>query len=85
MLENLDIVPAQTTFSKGDNLKLKCSGQGNPDLTLTLTAKGTTENLTTGLTHTFTLDCMDTGVYVCSGENSQGTNRTEINIGVGCE
>ncbi|KAK3783492.1 hypothetical protein RRG08_057509 [Elysia crispata] len=81
--------PAQTIFSKGDNLELKCSGQGNPDPTLTLTTKEITENLTnvqtTELTHTLTLDCMDTGVYVCSGQNSQGTNRTEISIGVRCQ
>ncbi|KAK3785683.1 hypothetical protein RRG08_059560, partial [Elysia crispata] len=80
--------PAQTTFSKGDNLELKCSGQGNPDPTLTLTTKETTDNLTnvqtTELTHTLTLDCMDTGVYVCSGQNSQGTNRKEISISVRC-
>ncbi|KAK3737788.1 hypothetical protein RRG08_061710 [Elysia crispata] len=80
--------PAQTTFNKGDNLELKCSGQGNPDPTLTLTTKETTDNLTndatTELTHTLTLDCMDTSVYVCSGQNSQGTNRKEISIGVRC-
>ncbi|KAK3741882.1 hypothetical protein RRG08_065455 [Elysia crispata] len=80
--------PAQTTFSKGDNLELKCSAQGNPDTTLTLTTKETIENLTnvqsTELTHTLTLGCMDTGVYVCSGQNNQGTNRTEISIGVRC-
>ncbi|KAK3730450.1 hypothetical protein RRG08_057506, partial [Elysia crispata] len=80
--------PAQTTFSKGDNLELKCSGQGNPDPTLNLTTQETSEDLsyvqTTELTHTLTLDCMDTGVYVCSGQNNQGTNKTEISIGVRC-
>ncbi|KAK3780687.1 hypothetical protein RRG08_015475 [Elysia crispata] len=82
------LAPAQTTFSKGDKLELKCSGQGNPDPTLTLTLKETTDNLTnvatTELIHTLSLGCMDTGVYVCSGQNSQGTNRTEIFIGVRC-
>ncbi|KAK3706887.1 hypothetical protein RRG08_051290 [Elysia crispata] len=81
--------PAQTTFSKGDNLELKCSGQGNPGPTLILTTKReTTEDLTNvqakELNHTLTLGCMDTGVYVCSGENNRGTNRTEISIGVRC-
>ncbi|KAK3768075.1 hypothetical protein RRG08_058202, partial [Elysia crispata] len=80
--------PAQTTFNKGDNLEMKCSGQGNPDLTVTLTTKETSDDLTnvptTELTHTLTLGCMDTGAYVCSGQNSQGTNRREINIGVRC-
>ncbi|KAK3789470.1 hypothetical protein RRG08_059557 [Elysia crispata] len=80
--------PAKITFNKGDNLELKCSGQGNPDPTLTLTTKETTDNLTnvqtTELTRTLTLDCMDTGVYVCSGQNNQGTNRTDISIGVRC-
>ncbi|KAK3791951.1 hypothetical protein RRG08_023273 [Elysia crispata] len=80
--------PALTTFNKGDNLELKCSGQGNPDPILTLITKETTDDLTnvetTELTHTLTLDCMDTGVYVCSGQNSQGTNRTESSIGVRC-
>ncbi|KAK3721882.1 hypothetical protein RRG08_057485 [Elysia crispata] len=79
--------PAQTTFNKGDNLVLKCSGQGNPDPTLTFTTKKIPENPTnvqTELTHTLTLDCMDTGVYVCSGNNSQGTNSTKISIGVRC-
>ncbi|KAK3726419.1 hypothetical protein RRG08_006204 [Elysia crispata] len=75
--------PAQTTFNKGDNLELKCSGQGNPDPTLTFTTKKTPENQTK-LTHTLILDCMDTGVYVCSGHNSQGTNSTKISIGVRC-
>ncbi|KAK3758268.1 hypothetical protein RRG08_055199 [Elysia crispata] len=80
--------PAQTTFIKGDNLELKCSGQGNPDPTLTLTTKETTDNLsnvqTTELIHTLIVDCMDTGVYVCSGQNSQGTNGKEISISVDC-
>ncbi|KAK3786034.1 hypothetical protein RRG08_023455 [Elysia crispata] len=39
--------PAQTTFSKGDNLELKCSGQVNPDLTLTLIKNEADEDLTT--------------------------------------
>ncbi|KAK3779447.1 hypothetical protein RRG08_021860 [Elysia crispata] len=84
----LPLDPAQTTFSKESKLKLKCSGEGNPDPTLTLTTKETTDDLsnvqTIELIHTLTLNCMDTGVYVCSGQNSQGTNRKEIIIGVRC-
>ncbi|KAK3760309.1 hypothetical protein RRG08_020541 [Elysia crispata] len=80
--------PAQATFSKGDNLEFKCSGQGNPEPTLTLTKTETNKDLiivqTTELTHTLTLSCTDTGVYACSGQNSQGTTEQEISIGVSC-
>ncbi|KAK3732291.1 hypothetical protein RRG08_059556 [Elysia crispata] len=62
--------PAQNTFSKEDNLVLKCPGQGKPDPTPTLTTKEITEDLTnvktTELTHTLTLGYMDIGMYVCS-------------------
>ncbi|KAK3713972.1 hypothetical protein RRG08_037457 [Elysia crispata] len=59
--------PAQATFSKGDNLEFKYSGQGNPEPTLTLTKTETTKDLiiivqTTELTPTLTLTCPDTGV-----------------------
>ena len=78
--------PAQNTFSKEDNLVLKCPGQGKPDPTPTLTTKEITEDLTnvktTELTHTLTLGYMDIGMYVCSGQNNQVTNGTEISIGV---
>ncbi|KAK3802645.1 hypothetical protein RRG08_041343 [Elysia crispata] len=64
-----------TTFSKEDNLELKCPGQGKPDSTLTLTTKEITEDLTnvktTEMTHTLSLGYMDTGVYVCSDQNNQ--------------
>ncbi|RUS72750.1 hypothetical protein EGW08_019485 [Elysia chlorotica] len=79
---------ADRTFSKGDNLEFKCSAQGNPDPTMTLTRKETSEDLKTvqtgELTHTLSLDCLDTGVYVCSGQNSQKTTREEISISVRC-
>ncbi|RUS84044.1 hypothetical protein EGW08_008156, partial [Elysia chlorotica] len=79
---------ADGTFSKGDNLEFKCSAQGNPDPTMTLTRKETDEELRTvqtgELTHTLSLDCLDTGVYVCCGQNSQKTTREEISISVRC-
>ncbi|GFR72862.1 hypothetical protein ElyMa_005717100 [Elysia marginata] len=64
--------------------------QGNPDPTsVTLSRERTKEVLATvqatELTHTLgPLDCLDTGVYVCSGQNAQGTTLKEISVGVRC-
>ncbi|GFR74470.1 protein amalgam, partial [Elysia marginata] len=80
----------RTEFNKGDNLDFICSAQGHPQPTsVTLTRERTKEVLAnvqkTLLTHTLnSLDCLDTGVYVCSGQNSQGTTSREISIGVNC-
>ncbi|GFR98882.1 hemicentin-2 [Elysia marginata] len=81
----------QTTFNKGDSLELACSAQGNPDPTsVTLTRERTSEVLATvqasELTHSLgPLDCLDSGVYVCSGQNTRGTTTQEISIGVRCK
>ncbi|GFR88449.1 neural cell adhesion molecule 1-like, partial [Elysia marginata] len=77
-----------TEFNKGDNLDLTCSAQGNPDPTsVTLTRERNDEIITrvqaAEMTYTLdSLDCLDTGVYVCSGQNSQGTTSKEISISV---
>ncbi|GFR96644.1 neural cell adhesion molecule 1 [Elysia marginata] len=79
-----------TEFNKGDNLDLTCSAQGNPDPTsLTLTRERKDDIITrvqaAELTYTLdSLDCLDTGVYVCSGQNSQGTTSKELSITVSC-
>ncbi|GFR87307.1 protein amalgam, partial [Elysia marginata] len=79
-----------TEFNKGDSLDLTCSAQGTPDPTLmTLTRERNDDILksvqTAELTHTLnSLDCLDTSVYVCSGQNSQGTTSKEISISVNC-
>ncbi|GFR62139.1 basement membrane-specific heparan sulfate proteoglycan core protein-like [Elysia marginata] len=80
-----------TEFNKGDNLDLTCSAQGNPDPTsVTLTRERNDDIITrvqaAELTYTLdSLDCLDTGVYVCSGQNSQGTTSKEISISVNCK
>ncbi|GFS08184.1 neural cell adhesion molecule 1 [Elysia marginata] len=79
-----------TEFNKGDNLDLTCSAQGHPDPTSVTLTKERNDDIITRvqaaeLTHTLdSLDCLDTGVYVCSGQNSQGTTSEEISIGVNC-
>ncbi|GFS19311.1 vascular cell adhesion molecule [Elysia marginata] len=79
-----------TEFNKGDHLEFICFAQGNPDPnSMTLTRERTKDVLVNvqaaELTHTLDpLDCLDTGVYVCSGQNSKGTTSKEISIGVYC-
>ncbi|GFR57921.1 vascular cell adhesion molecule [Elysia marginata] len=79
-----------TEFNKGDSLGLTCSAQGNPDPTsVTLTRERNGDIIksvqSAELTHTLnSLDCLNTGVYVCSGQNSQGTTSEEISISVNC-
>ncbi|GFS23988.1 vascular cell adhesion molecule 1, partial [Elysia marginata] len=79
-----------TEFNKGDNLGLTCSAQGNPDPTsVTLTRERNDDIIkrvqAAEKTHTLdSLKCLDTGVYVCSGQNSQGTTSKEISISVNC-
>ena len=80
---------------EGDNLKLTCSGSGHPaPISLTLSRLRTTEVLDTvhsadsdtQLTHTIpSLHCLDTGVYVCSGRNSQGSAAERTLVGVHCK
>ncbi|GFS05748.1 neural cell adhesion molecule 1 [Elysia marginata] len=71
-----------TEFNKGDNLDLTCSAQGNPDPTSVILTRERNDDI---INHTlFSLDCLDTGVYVCSGQNSQGTTSKEIRISVNC-
>ncbi|GFR61355.1 cell adhesion molecule 4 [Elysia marginata] len=77
-------------FNKGDNLDLTCSAQGNPDPTLAILTRERNDDIlksvqSAELTHTLNcLDCLDTGVYVCSGQNSQGTTSKEVSISVNC-
>ena len=83
--------PKSQPLREGDDLELTCSVQGKPDPTsVTLTRERTTELLenvtTTELTHTIDpLSCLDTGVYICSGQNSQGTTTESISVEVQCE
>ncbi|KAK3791977.1 hypothetical protein RRG08_035468 [Elysia crispata] len=81
-----------TTFSKGGKIKFDCSAHGNPTptlLTLTRSTQRTSEALVAvrATNLSFQIDfltCVDTGVYTCSGENSQGTAAQEISVGVRC-
>ena len=83
------VEPAHTQFSKGSKLEFNCSCQGNPEPILIMTKKDSDKDLTnvqtTELTYTLSLDCMDTGAYVCTGQSSQGITRQEISISVYCE
>ena len=89
------------SITKESNLEFTFSAQGNPDPTLTLARKGLNETLTNtqaGHNETLTnvheavlsykrdsLGCLDTGVYICSGQNFQGSVEHESGIGVRCE
>ena len=83
--------PESQPLREGDDLELTCSVQGNPDPTsVTLTRERTSkvlENVTTPeLTHTIDpLSCLDTGDYICSGQNSQGTTTERVSVEVRCE
>ncbi|GFR90929.1 hypothetical protein ElyMa_002579800, partial [Elysia marginata] len=76
----------QTTFNKGDNGELVCSAYSNPDPTsVTLTRVRTKKVLanvqSAPLVYQLTsLDCLDTDVYVCSAQNSQGTTKRGMSI-----
>ncbi|KAK3741671.1 hypothetical protein RRG08_063062 [Elysia crispata] len=65
------VEPAHTQFSKGSKLEFNCPCQGNPEPILIMTKKDSDKDLTnvqtTELTYTLSLDCMDTGAYVCTG------------------
>ncbi|GFR72746.1 cell adhesion molecule 3 [Elysia marginata] len=79
-----------TSLNQGDHLSLNCSAEGNPYPTsVTLTRERTNQTLATvqsgQLTHTLhSLDCLDTDVYVCAGQNSKRIITQEINLGVRC-
>ena len=83
--------PESQPLREGDDLQLTCSVQGKPDPTsVTLTRERTSEVLenvqTTELTHTInSLSCLDTDLYICSGQNSQGTSTESISVKVRCE
>ncbi|GFO08835.1 protein amalgam-like protein [Plakobranchus ocellatus] len=80
-------------FNEGDTPTFTCTAQGNPPPNLTITRKRTNQQLasvqgnlkTTELTHTVDpLDCLDTDVYVCTGQNNQGVITMGIFVGVKC-
>ncbi|GFO32211.1 neural cell adhesion molecule 1-like isoform x5 [Plakobranchus ocellatus] len=80
-------------FNVEDTPTFTCTAQGNPSPNLTLTRKRADQQLasvkgnlkTAELNHTMEpLDCLDTDVYVCSGENSQGVTTKESIVGVKC-
>ncbi|GFO27332.1 neural cell adhesion molecule 1 [Plakobranchus ocellatus] len=84
---------ASSEFNEGDTPTFTCTAQGNPAPSLTLTRKRTNQQLarfrenlkTTELTHTpEPLDCLDTDVYVCAGQNVQGITTQEIFVPVKC-
>ncbi|GFO46620.1 endonuclease-reverse transcriptase [Plakobranchus ocellatus] len=81
-------------YNEGDTPTFTCTAHGNPPPNLTLTRKRTTKQLasvqgnlkTAELTHTMEpLDCLDTDVYVCTGQNKHGVTTKEISIGVKSE
>ncbi|GFR60900.1 neural cell adhesion molecule 1 [Elysia marginata] len=80
----------RTEFNKGDNLDFTCSGQGNPDPTSVMLTRERNDDIiksvqTAHLTQALdSLECLDTGVYICSGQNSQGTTSKNISISVNC-
>ncbi|GFO46665.1 neural cell adhesion molecule 1 [Plakobranchus ocellatus] len=84
---------ASSEFNEGDMLTFTCTAQGTPPPNLTLTRKRTTTQLasvqsnlkTAEMTHTVDpLNCLDTDVYVCTGQNIQGMTIKEISVGVKC-
>ncbi|GFN84767.1 vascular cell adhesion protein 1 [Plakobranchus ocellatus] len=84
---------ASLQFNEGDTPTFTCTAQGNPPPNLTITRKRTTKQLanvqknlkTAELTHTMEpLECLDTDVYVCTGQNNQGVTTKEISLGVKC-
>ncbi|GFO08863.1 hemicentin-1 [Plakobranchus ocellatus] len=84
---------ASPHFNEGDTPTFICTVQGNPPPNLTITRKRTTKQLAsvqgnlkaTELTHTMEpLDCLDTDVYVCTGQNNQGMTTKESIVGVKC-
>ncbi|GFR94443.1 vascular cell adhesion protein 1, partial [Elysia marginata] len=80
----------RTEFNKGDNFDFTCSAQGNPDPTSVILTRERNDDIiksvqSAHLTHALdSLECLDTGVYICSGQNSQGTTSKEISISVNC-
>ncbi|GFN84766.1 cell adhesion molecule [Plakobranchus ocellatus] len=84
---------ASSEFNEGDTPTFTCTARGNPPPNLTVTRKRTNQQLasvqgnlkTAELTHTVEpLNCLDTDVYVCAGQNNQGVNTKEISVGVKC-
>ncbi|GFR80301.1 cell adhesion molecule 3 [Elysia marginata] len=82
--------PTHSMLNKGEAVNLTCSAQGNPTPTLlVLTRERTKEVLTTTQSAqlSFTIrdvDCLDSGVYRCTGQNSQGQAGDELRLGVRC-
>ncbi|GFN98436.1 neural cell adhesion molecule 1 [Plakobranchus ocellatus] len=84
---------ASSQFNEGDTPTFTCTAQGNPPPNLTITRKRTNQheasvqgNLKTAdLVHTVDpIDCLDTDVYVCIGQNNQGVTTKESFVGVKC-
>ncbi|GFN93543.1 fibroblast growth factor receptor 3, partial [Plakobranchus ocellatus] len=80
-------------FNVGDTPTFTCTAQGNPPPSLTITRKRTDQQLagvqrnlkTTELTKIMEpLDCLNTDVYVCTGQNIQGVTTIENNVVVKC-
>ena len=86
--------PTSTLRERGQ-IQFTCSVQGNPGPTSVVLTRGRdgetlgsvdTADQRAELTHILgPLSCVDTGVYVCSGQNSQGITRKKIKISVICE
>ncbi|GFN98435.1 protein amalgam [Plakobranchus ocellatus] len=84
---------ASSELNEGDTPTFTCTALGNPPPNLTLTRKRTTKQLasvqgnlkTAELTHTMEpLECLDTDVYECAGQNNQGVTSKESIVGVKC-
>ncbi|GFO46603.1 hemicentin-2 [Plakobranchus ocellatus] len=85
-------VTSSPVFYEGDTPTFNCTAQGNPPLNLTITRKRTKKqlasvrrNLKADMTHTMEpLGCLDTDLYVCTGQNNQGVTSKEIGAVVKC-
>ncbi|GFO46649.1 hypothetical protein PoB_007315400 [Plakobranchus ocellatus] len=81
-------------FNEGDTPTFICTARGNAPPNLTITRKRTNQQLasvqgnlkTAELTHTADpLDCLDTDMHVCTGQNNQDVTKKEIIVGVKCK
>ncbi|GFO27306.1 hypothetical protein PoB_005381100 [Plakobranchus ocellatus] len=80
-------------FNEGYTPTFTCTAQGNPPPNLTITRKRTNKRLASiernfkkaELIHTIgPLDCLDTDVYVCTGQNNRNVTAIEMIVQVKC-